>query len=62
MQASLKQLGIENSESGISSTLTMSFWVAAGYPVGQFSPDMILVPSDKGLYRTNGNGRNMVCC
>jgi len=62
MRASVNQLGIENSESGIFSTLTMSFWVAAGYPVGQFSPDMILVLSDKALYRTKGNGRNMVCC
>jgi len=40
----------------------MSFGGAAVCPVGQFNPDMILVPSDKALYRGKGNERNMVCC
>jgi diguanylate cyclase (GGDEF)-like protein/PAS domain S-box-containing protein len=61
MRVSIENLAIEHNKSTVSSTLTMSFGVAAFVPDGEFDPDRILIPADKALYRAKGNGRNMTC-
>jgi diguanylate cyclase (GGDEF)-like protein/PAS domain S-box-containing protein len=62
MRVSIEKLAIEHLESTVSSTLTMSFGVAAFVPEDDFNPDRILIPADKALYQAKRNGRNMVCC
>ncbi len=61
MRAAVERLAIEHNGSQISSSVTMSFGVASIFPGSPFTPNQLLIPADKALYRAKEKGRNRIC-
>jgi diguanylate cyclase (GGDEF)-like protein len=58
MRATVEALGIENRESPIRGTLTISLGVATAFPEKGISPEKLLAAADQALYRAKHEGRN----
>ncbi len=61
LQAQVSQLGIEHTQSSVSSHLTLSLGVASGMPSPGVKTEAILKYADQALYEAKEQGRDRTC-